>query len=126
MRETQTTQGVPFGWVQIGIVVLTLATALLHLVLGVAWARVPFILNAVGYVVLLAALYLPIEQLQRHRAHLRWVLIAYTILTVVLWVARGEREAIAYADKAIELGLIVLVWLEQRQAGRVRREPRPA
>ena len=41
--------------------------------------------------------------------------MAYTAVTILGWVAIGERTAIGYVDKAIEVALIVLLWLEHRQ-----------
>lgn len=105
-----------FGPLQIGIVVLTLATAVIHLVLAIPNQLVLFYLNALGYVALLAALYLPIAALASYRNLVRWALIAYTAVTVIAWVAIGERNTIAYADKAIEVALIVLLLLEGRRA----------
>jgi hypothetical protein len=45
----------------------------------------------------------------------RWVFIAYTAMTVVLWVIMGSREALAYVDKAIEVVLLVLLWIDGGQ-----------
>ena len=109
MYQTRTQMGL----LQIGIIVLTLATAIIHFTLTFPSAM--FILNGLGYLVLLAALYLPIPQLARHRRLVRWVLLGYTALTVVLWVFMGSRELIAYIDKPIEVLLIILLWLESRQ-----------
>ena len=64
---------------------------------------------------LLAALYLPIARLSRFRDTIRWILVGYTALTVVLWVLVGPRVAIAYVDKVIELALILLLLLEARK-----------
>ena len=43
-------------------------------------------------------------------------LIAFTAVTVIGWVAFGERSAIAYIDKIIELALIVLLWMDARRS----------
>ncbi len=91
------------GLHQIGIIVLTILTALIHLY----WSsQIPtpagLILNGLGYAVLLAALYLPIAILSRFRDTIRWVLV-------------GPRLAIAYIDKVIELLLILLLLLEARK-----------
>ncbi len=102
-----------FGPLDLGIVALALATAVIHAVLAVLDARLPFAFNALGYLVLLAALYAPLATLTGRRGRLRWTLIAYTLLTLLLWVLRGDRTPIAYADKAIELGLLALLWLRR-------------
>ncbi len=93
-----------------GIVLLTLATAIIHLQL--AFPDPGFILNGLGYLALLAALYLPVPRLAHRRNVVRWVLIGYTALTILLWVVLGARTPIGYVDKAIEVALIALLLLE--------------
>jgi hypothetical protein len=102
----------------IGIFLLTLATALIHLVLaftaipyfGLNFGVVLFILNGLGYLVLLGALQLPIPQLSSFRSLARWALVAYAALTIVLWVIIAPvYDFIGYTDKAIEIALIVLL-----------------
>ena len=93
-----------------GIVLLTLATAVIHLQL--AFPDPGFILNGLGYLALLAALYLPVPRLGHRRNVVRWVLIGYTALTILLWVLLGARTPIGYVDKAIEVALIALLLLE--------------
>jgi hypothetical protein len=94
-----------------GIIALTLATAFIHLQL--AFPDPVFILNGLGYLALLAALYLP--QLARYRNLMRWVLVGYAALTVLLWILIGARTPIGYIDKAIEVALISLLLLEARR-----------
>ena len=104
------------GVLQIGIIVLALATALIHLVL---WTREPgflfmFLLNAIGYTALVIAYYFPpIAFLKNNRRLVRYAFIAYTLVTIVGWVVMGERSAIGYIDKAIEAVLVVLLFLER-------------
>jgi hypothetical protein len=105
---------VHIGPLQIGIIVLTVVTAVTHITL--VFPSVLFILNGLGYLVLLAALYLPIPQLSNYRWLVRWVLMGYTALTVILWVVVGSRTPVAYVDKVIEVVLIILLWLDSRQA----------
>ena len=102
----------------IGIFLLTLATALIHLFLaftalpyfGLNFGVMLFILNGLGYLGLLAALQLPIAQLARFRSAARWALVAYAALTIVLWIIMApEYEIIGYVDKAIEVALIALL-----------------
>jgi hypothetical protein len=95
-----------------GIVLLTLGTALIHLQL--AFPDPVFILNGLGYLTLLVALYLP--QLARYRNVVRWVLVGYAALTIFLWVLIGARTPIGYIDKAIEVALIALLLLEIRRS----------
>ena len=98
---------------RMGVVVLALATAAIHLYLGLSGFPL-FVLNGLGYLALVAALYPPVPQLARYRSAVRWVLIGYTALTVVLWILVGARNPIGYADKLIELALITLLLIEWR------------
>ena len=99
---------------RIGIIVLTLATALIHLQL--AFPDPAFILNGLGYLGLLAALYLPIPPVARYRNLVRWALVGYAALSIVLWIFLGARTPTGYTVKAIEVALIALLLLEARSA----------
>lgn len=105
---------VRFGARQLAIILLAVITAAIHIWLAVARMNNDpiFILNGLGYLALTAALFLDIEPLRRYRNLIRWLFIGYTALTFLLWVFIGEREMIAYIDKAVELVLIVLLWLD--------------
>jgi hypothetical protein len=53
---------------------------------------------------------LPIPQLARFRSAVRWALVAYATLTIVLFfVMAPSYEIIGYVDKAIEVALIALL-----------------
>jgi hypothetical protein len=101
--------------IRIGVIVLTVGTALIHLYLGLQGFPL-FILNCLGYLTLLAALTLPIPRLSEYRNLTRWVLAGYTALTIFLWILVGARNAIGYTDKIIELALLALLLLEARRA----------
>jgi hypothetical protein len=81
-----------------------------------------FILNCIGYIVLAVALYLPaLPQFQsflHYQRVIRWILIVYAVITVVLWflITGGRYNLFAYIDKPIEVALIVLLLVEDRQA----------
>lgn len=75
-----------------------------------------FILNGLGYLALLAALYLPIPQLVPYRHIVRWALVGYTALTVLLWLAIGLRTPLGYITTADEVVLILLLLLEARRS----------
>ena len=103
---------------RVGIFLLTLATAVIHLYLaftaipyyGLNFGVMLFILNGLSYLGLLAALQLPIPQLARFRNAVRWTLVAYAALTIVLFFAMAPfYEFIGYVDKAIEVALIALL-----------------
>ena len=103
--------------VRLGIIALASATALVHIVLAIPLTMVGFYLNGLGYLTLVAALYLPM--LARYRRALRWALIGYTSLTIILWVILGRPyTTIGYVDKAIELGLLALLWIDDRRSSR--------
>jgi hypothetical protein len=102
-----------FGPIQIGIILLTVATAVIHLALGIPDRFMMFILNGIGYLVLVTALYLP--QLSKYQTWTRWALIAFTAVTILGWVIIGARSPIGYVDKLIEVALIVLLFVEMRQ-----------
>jgi hypothetical protein len=102
----------------IGIFLLTLATAVIHIYLaftaisymGLNFGVMLFILNGLGYLGLLAALQLPIQQLARFRSAARWTLVAYAALTIVLWFIMAPMyDIIGYVDKVIEIALIALL-----------------
>ena len=102
---------------QIVIVVLTVLTAVLHLVLGVRMLNdmlgILFILNFIGYLALVVGLYF-VPQLAPQRSLIRYALIAFTAVTVIAWVFVGTRGAGAYIDKVIEIAMIVLLYQESR------------
>jgi hypothetical protein len=97
------------------IFTLALATAIIHIFLAMPLTLVAFYLNGLGYAALAAALVLP--SLARYQRLIRWVLLGYTAMTILLWVAFGQPyTAIGYIDKAIELALLGLLWLDHRQS----------
>lgn len=98
----------------IGIILLTLATAVIHI--SLLFPDTLFILNGLGYLALLGAyLFLP-----RYRGAVRWVLMAYTAVGILAWVMIGEKSwpegALGYITKGIEVLLILLLWLDGRRA----------
>ena len=112
----------PIGPLQVGIIVLDVATAFNHLSLALA-SGLPvgllpmlWLLNCIGYLFLGACLYMP--QLFHIQRIVRWVLIGYTALTIVLWavITHADPFLLAYIDKVIEVALIALLLVEDRQA----------
>lgn len=93
-----------------GIIIFTLATAILHITL---FPDIMFTLNGLGYLGLLAAYFLPIPMFQQRRSLVWWVFVGYTALTIILWVIMGEKNfsastssMIGYYAKAAELLLL--------------------
>lgn len=101
------------------IILLAAATAGIHLlvaILDIVPGALPvFLLNALGYLSLTSVSYAPFPVSTSLRAPARWMLLGYTALTILLWVLGGPRIALAYADKAIEAALIVLMLVDARQ-----------
>ncbi len=79
-----------------------------------------FLLNFVGYLVLIVALYLPVPRLasyqQRYHRLIRWALIAFAAVTIYGYFAivGTMPNPLGELDKALEIGLIVFLLLEDR------------
>jgi hypothetical protein len=101
-----------FGLLQVGIVALTLITAVVHLTLS--FPDPVFILNGLGYLSLLAALFLPLPFARDHRQLVRYAFMGFTALTIFLWVLIGLRTFEGYATKAVELVLLGLLYADSR------------
>jgi len=110
------------GIVQIGIFLTTLVTAGAYLYLASKPdedLRFWFLLNGLGYIALLIAFFLP--QLARVHNTIRWVFIAYTLLTIVLWFFLGSPaqgwpwDPFDSTIKAVEVVLVALLFLDTRR-----------
>jgi len=75
-----------------------------------------FLLNGIGYLVLVTALYLP--ALARYRSIVRGLLILFAALTIVMYfLVNGFRlNPLSVADKIAELSLIALLFVDGRQS----------
>jgi hypothetical protein len=126
-----------FGALQIAICALSLATAVVHIYLGVithimvvtqpeataaaggaaalGFFAALFYLDGLGYIVLTVALYHP--AFARFRRLIRWALIALTAATIVAYFAliQGHYDALGIGDKIVEVVLIVLLVVEGRR-----------
>lgn len=105
---------------QYGILLAGLATAILHLELFSKMGPDPIVLNGLGYLALLGAYFLPIPMLQQRHKLVWWVLVGYTILTIVLWIIMGDKtfvagtsSAIGYYAKAAEIFLLGFLWADK-------------
>ena len=92
----------------VGIIILTILTALIHIALG----EPLFILNGLGYLALLAALYLPL--FKRWNRLIRWVFGLYVLLTIVLYFVfhpegSWQQDGLGMATKLIEVILLLLL-----------------
>jgi len=85
-----------------------------------------FLLNGIGYLVLVGALYLP--QLRQYQTTVRWLLIAFAAVTIIMYFAiAGVRfNPVGYLTKAVEVVLIILLLIDGRRATQSRAEALPA
>jgi hypothetical protein len=126
-----------FGALQVAICALAVATAVVHIYLGVitnvmvatqpeataaaggaaalGFFAALFYLDGLGYIVLTTALYHP--AFARFRRLTRWALIALTAATIIAYFAliQGQYDAMGIADKIAEVVLIVLLVMEGRR-----------
>ncbi len=98
------------------IIALTLATALIHISLGGPL----FILNGVGYIALLAALYW-VPQTAAYRPQIRYAFMGYTAVTIIgAYFLMNSPEnwlnAVGILTKVVELSLLVVLWREGQPA----------
>lgn len=111
-------KSVQLGQRQYLIIGLTVVTAIIHLVLGVLNlpnGGILFVLNGIGYLALVAGLYF-VPQLAAQRSLVRWALIGFTAVTVVLYFVFNWPDVwnvMGIVDKLIELALIGLLLMEK-------------
>jgi hypothetical protein len=126
MNDTQARAGI--GPVQVGAVLLTLATASIHLYLFLiegylgSGTMLPiyqllFINNVLAYVSLAAALVLPIDPLPQVRPVTRTILTAIAIASIVSYFYVGVIDLLGNIDKIIEVLLIVLLTINAAMSG---------
>lgn len=101
---------------QIAIIVLTLATALIHI--SLLFPDPMFIMNGLGYLSLLAAYFLPVSIFRKYHSLIRWVFIAFTLVTIVAWLLIGDKSwpggALGYFTKTIEVLLVIFLFSDRR------------
>ena len=116
------------------IIVLVLATAILHLAAAFDTVLFPngvpdplFVLNGLGYLGLLGAYFLPIPFFQERHKLIWQVLFGYVIVTILAWliiwvgmnvIAQGapffSRDSIyGVPAKIIEVALLALLWKDK-------------
>ena len=105
---------------QIAIVLLTVATAIIHIVLAIpspAPMNIIFFLNGLGYLALVAGLYL-VPQLDNMHTVIRWVLVGYAAVTIILFFVFNAETGygpLGLITKAIEVVLIILLIMDSRR-----------
>lgn len=92
---------------RLAVVALTLATAGIHAYLG----GLLFLANAAGYAALALAMVLP-GPFASFRWLVRLALAGFTAGTIGAWFLFGTRFSLAYLDKGLEAGLVVLLVVE--------------
>jgi hypothetical protein len=112
-------QSVKMSGLQWGVVGLTVITAVIHLFLGITsdmpMFLVLFILNGIGYLALIAALYF-LKMFATNQSLIRYALMAFTAVTFVLYFVFNWPNIwgpVGIVDKAVELVLIVLLWMDR-------------
>ena len=105
------------GALDLGIMLFTLITAVVHIYM---WTfpdeelRIWFLLNGIGYVGLLIAFYL--SQFYPLRQVICYVMIAYAALTVVLYIFLGQPyDMVGVGTKIIEVLLIAMLFVKSRR-----------
>ncbi|HNF36249.1 MAG TPA: hypothetical protein PLD33_00015 [Anaerolineales bacterium] len=107
-----------------GVIVSSLATAVFHIMCFpyFGWFD-PIVLNGFGSLALLAAYFLPIPFLQQNRRVTYWAIVAYTLLTIILWIILGDKTfqfattaAIGYYAKVAEIFLMVFMGFDMQWA----------
>ena len=98
-----------------GITLLTLTTAFIHFTL--LFPDPMFILNGLGYLVLLVLYIIPLEITEKYHNLIRWAFITYTMVTIAVWVLIGDKSlpsgALGYFTKLIEILLVILLLLDR-------------
>lgn len=106
--------------VGIGIIILTLITAIIHLYLGTSFGNPLFLLNGLGYLTLMVLYFIPSPAVFRYRGIIRWLYIGFTAITVILFFVFNGAEAwqstLGLITKAVEIVLIILLFLDGRRS----------
>ena len=122
MSQARNPDTVPLDLISGSIVGITTALALIHFLLalslgppGLSFFPLIFYLNALGYIVLLVALYLPL--LAPLRRLIRWALILYAAVTLALYfVIAVHRAAEGILSVVLEGALIALLLIDDWRA----------
>ena len=95
------------------IIVLAVVTAIIHFT-RVPFTGVPFLLNGIGFIVLAGAVVFEPPVLAGRQRLVHYALMAFTIITIVAWIAIGDKSLTdgltGYIAKIDELLLLVAVF----------------
>jgi hypothetical protein len=100
------------------ILVTGLITALVHLaLLNVAMGTIDplFTLNGLGYLALLAALFLNLPIVSKQQPLVHWTFMAFAAVTILAWVVMGRPYTLlGYLTKLDEIVLIAALYMHLR------------
>ena len=99
----------------IAVILLTLATALIHI--SLLFPDTLFILNGLGFLTLLLLYFLRTKFTLRYHRLIHWFFIGYTVVTILAWIAIGDKSwpegALGYFTVFIEIVLVILLLLDR-------------
>jgi hypothetical protein len=105
-----------------GVVVLGLLSGFVHLGIGIQGDML-LLLNGLGYLALVAALFLPASFLVEKRRQILWVLLGYTIITFIGYFIShplGGYSNMGLFTKLIELGLMGCLTMRIWEVGQAK------
>lgn len=104
-----------FAWRDFAIILLTLATALIHI--SLLFPDTLFILNGLGFLTLLLLYFLRTNLTVKYHKLIHWSFIGYTLVTILAWIAIGDKSwpagALGYLTVFIEILLVILLFLDR-------------
>lgn len=109
---------IKFGVTQILLIIAILVTAVIHLGLGsdflTNFGDIMFLFNGIGYIGLCALFLLPLTMVKPYHENLRWVLMGYTALTIILWVViNGKLDPVGITAKLAEVAIIAVLFIDR-------------
>lgn len=103
---------------RIAVIILAAITGIVHLYLGIDGFdindryKVLWVLNGIGYFVLLGLLFLDVPFFSERRDLAHYLLMLFALVTIIAWwVTGGSRELLGYLTKLDEVLLIIATYL---------------
>jgi len=104
-----------FATRDLAVILLTLATSFIHF--SLLFPDPLFILNGLGFLALLVLYYLPANLTLKYHNLIHSVFIGYTIITILAWIAIGNKSwpagTLGYITVIIEIALVILLFLDR-------------
>lgn len=104
------------SWLNSLIILLTLIAAFVHILLNFLMGKfdLMFTLNGLGYLTLLAALYMEIPFAREHRKLARLALMAFTLVTLIAWGVLGDKGWwVGITTVVLEIILLILLSIKR-------------